>query len=85
MFNASSPDERDAPRHSFTKLWTAQTNWNFPFTPVRPRSEERRQHQRPPRPRAPAPAPRPQPITPPAPHADPPLEPQAQRPYHSGY
>jgi hypothetical protein len=39
---------------------------------------ERRQHERPPRPRAPAPAPRPQAITPPAPHADPPLEPQAQ-------
>src|SRR6266436_23893 len=40
---------------------------------------ERRQHERPPRPRAPAPAPRPQAHTPPAPHADPPLEPQAER------
>jgi hypothetical protein len=45
---------------------------------------ERRQHERPPRPRAPAPAPRPQAITPPAPHADPPLEPQAQRTSASG-
>jgi hypothetical protein len=41
-------------------------------------------HQRPPRPRSPAPAPRPQAITPPAPHAAPPLEPQAQRTSASG-
>ena len=37
------------------------------------------QHQRPPRPRAPSPRPRPKAITPPAPHAAPSLEPQAQR------
>jgi hypothetical protein len=51
------------------------------LTPSLAESWERRQHQRPPRPRAPAPAPRPQAITPPAPYAAPPLEPQAQRPW----
>jgi hypothetical protein len=41
--------------------------------------EERRQHEGPPRPRAPSPRPRSQAITPPAPHAAAPLEPQAQQ------
>ena len=43
-----------------------------------PTSSGMSQHQRPPRPRAPSPRPRPQAITPPAPHAAAPLEPQAQ-------